>query len=125
MDSPLRWNKAVLGLRERLDCPATIHDVEDIKFQSWITKGKHNLGMMESLDPPYELPNPFVEVLESMPRLQKLEWNTFGNANKVFQRAFLEANLTLLSVRHLVPAIFTHYFAVCMQVYNTLSLDNL
>ena len=117
VDRPQGWNNAVLRLREMLDCPAAIHDAEDFNVQIWVTEAKHDAGVMYSSRPPSELPNLFIETLKSMPRLQKLQWNTFGNANVVFQKAFVKANLTLPSVRHLVPAMFTdHLVGMCPGV---------
>lgn len=103
------WKNALLRLKEMLDCPAALHDVEDFNVQIWISDGSYGIGFSESSQPPTELPRLFIERLRSMPRLQKLEWNTFSNGNDVFQEAFRKANLTLPSVRHLVPAMYTDF----------------
>ena len=111
------WKNAGLRLREMLDCPAALNDVQSFSVNTWISDGSFGIGYPEPPKPPKELPGLFVEALASMPNLQKLEWNTFGNGNEDFQQAFTKANLTLPSVRHLIPAMFTDFLvAMCPGV---------
>lgn len=91
-----------------LSCPAALHDVEDSNVQMYVARTGTSLDnetpdVTPTLPPaPAELPNLFVELLNSTRHLRNLEWNTYNNSNEVFERAFTEAGLTIPSIRHLV-----------------------
>lgn len=104
------WRNAVLRLREMLACPAAMQDVESFNVRIYASDGSHGIGYPEMDNPPSELPNLFIEVLNSMPRLHKLEWNTFGKGDQVFRKAFTEANMNLPSVRYLNLGVFNEFF---------------
>ena len=103
------WKNARSRLQEMLECPAALNDVQSFKVQTYIHNGKYTSGPKESSVPPADIPDLFVQALSSMPNLRKLEWNTFGNGNENFKKAFSDANLTLPSVRHLVLAQLTDF----------------
>jgi len=97
------WKNAVLRLEEMLVCPAATRDVEDFEVHIYIADASPERGFPWRLLPPAELPGLFAEVLKSCRSLQRLKWYTPGLGNSMFQRAFHDNNLTLSSVRHLIP----------------------
>lgn len=112
------WENAIERIGEISSCPAALHDVEEFKVDICV----HPASLEDFMnhvrnDPPPDLPNAFVKVLSSMPRLRKLWWNTGENGNGAFEKAFTDANLTLPSVRHLVPAMLTEFMVrMCPEI---------
>lgn len=96
------WKNAVLRLEEMLVCPAATRDVEDFEVHIHIADAPPERGFLWRHLPPAELPALFAQVLKSCRSLQRLKWYTPELGNQEFQHAFLDNNLTLSSVRHLV-----------------------
>jgi hypothetical protein len=106
------WGNAAARINEMLRCPAAMNDVKTLQVEIWIhqdIKTHHDnpikgILLMESSSPDPKLAHSFIELLLSMPNLEYLQWETFGHGNAIFQTAFLDANITLPSVKHLNPA---------------------
>jgi hypothetical protein len=103
------WDNAAARINEMLRCPVALNDVKEFQVEIWIhrdIKGAHDnpikaILLKESLNPDPKLVNSFIELLLSMPNLEGLRWETFGHGNALFRTAFLNANITLPSVKRL------------------------
>ncbi|KAI0106934.1 hypothetical protein F4814DRAFT_452146 [Daldinia grandis] len=104
----LGWNNAVSRLNELRNCTAALEDVRYLYVNIFVHTDQ---GSDPLIDPemPSELPGLFAEVLASMPSLEKLEWRLRTEDTVAFRDEFSRRDLTLPSVRHLVPDAQSHY----------------
>ncbi|KAI1371251.1 hypothetical protein F4677DRAFT_436354 [Hypoxylon crocopeplum] len=105
----LGWDNAVSRLRELRDCPAALEDVRHLHVYIYVHTGQYSDPLVEPEMPPTELPGLFAEVLTLMPNLERLDWGLNPNVADVFREEFVRRNLTLPSVRHLIPGAWSHY----------------
>lgn len=91
------WTHTVQQLVEILNCPAALHDVEDLTIERSFLDVKR-----PSPSAPVGIPDLFVKLLTSMPQLRRLEWTSFGHFEDMLEKTFAAANLTLPSVRYLL-----------------------
>lgn len=109
------WDNAVARLREMKKCPAALEDAEVLHVDIYVNNG---LTYGEELpEPPEELPPLFAEVLDSMPNLKRLDWGVPAKSSQFFEKAFVQRNLSLPSLQHLVPGAFSDYLVpVCRNI---------
>ncbi|KAI1652683.1 hypothetical protein F4813DRAFT_377381 [Daldinia decipiens] len=106
--SRLGWDNAVSRLKELRNCTAALEDVRYLNVYIFVHTGKFSDPLVDS-EMPSELPGLFAEVLTSMPHLERLNWGLDAEHTVAFRDEFLRRNLTLPSVRHLVPGAQSHY----------------
>lgn len=102
------WRNVDARLKEILDCPAALHDVETFDVNIYVADGRYG-STYERPDPPKSIPGLFIDTMKSMPNLNRLNWQTWSVDSDNFRLAFQQANLTLSSVRHLRLSQYTHW----------------
>ncbi|KAI8959811.1 hypothetical protein F5Y11DRAFT_350109 [Daldinia sp. FL1419] len=111
--SRLGWDNAVARLTELRNCSAVLEDVKYLHVYIYVHDGQYSDPLSESELPP-KLPGLFADVLASMPHLERLDWGIGKEYSGVFGEEFTRRNLTLPSVRHLVPSPQSHYLlSIC------------
>ncbi|KAI1802873.1 hypothetical protein F4811DRAFT_368057 [Daldinia bambusicola] len=109
----LGWDNAISRLGELRNCPAALEDVRHLHVYIFLHEGKYSNPLV---DPkmPSELPGLFIDAFASMPNLERLDWGLDIEATAAFGEEFARRNLTLPTVRHLVPGAQSHYLlAMC------------
>ncbi|KAI1647134.1 uncharacterized protein F4817DRAFT_365479 [Daldinia loculata] len=104
----LGWDNAVSRLNELRNCTAALEDVRYLDVCIYVRTGQFSNPLVDS-EMPSELPGLFAEVLASMPHLERLNWRLNAEHTVAFRDEFSRRNLTLPSVRHLVPGAQSHY----------------
>ncbi|KAI0844132.1 hypothetical protein F5Y00DRAFT_266860 [Daldinia vernicosa] len=104
----LGWDNAVSRLNELRNCTAALEDVRYLDVCIYVHTGQFSSPLVDS-EMPSELPGLFAEVLASMPHLERLNWGLNAEHTVAFRDEFSRRNLTLPSVRHLVPGAQSHY----------------
>ncbi|KAH8897819.1 hypothetical protein GQ53DRAFT_818082 [Thozetella sp. PMI_491] len=98
----LGWTNAIDRINEMSVCDAALEDIRHLHVDIY----PHD---QENSTPPPELPGLFADVLSRMSNLTRLDWGISGWATSDFESAFVERNLTLLSVTHLQPGCWSDY----------------
>lgn len=99
---------AMNRINEILQCPPALHGGRELEvdinmhterasYQKWHV----NMFGLESPAPKLEVPKLITTLLQSMPKLETIRWETHDHGTEEFASAF--ANLTLPSVTHLLP----------------------
>ncbi|KAM5344887.1 hypothetical protein ACJ41O_010749 [Fusarium nematophilum] len=116
LDRASSWLNADSRLREIRRCKAALDTCQSLHVH--ISQHRGPIGSdMRSLIcepplPPPHLPSLFADVLDSMPRLEKLECIklcSWARGIKAFEAAFLDRNLTLPSVESLILGPDMHF----------------
>jgi len=104
------WMNAIERLREIRDCPAALNDIEHLHIRIYVYDFEYSgVLMKERTLPPLGLPELFVSVLRKMPNLNRLDWGIAKPSAHSFEKAFLDANITLPSVKFLKPAAYSDW----------------
>lgn len=102
------WANAVDRLREMLACPMALDEVRVLLVDIYVDDSSFS-DYAEPILPPSELPALFAEALRRMPSLEYLKWGISAKATWAFEKEFTRRNLTLPSVRCLVPGKYSDY----------------
>ncbi|KAF3057356.1 hypothetical protein GL218_06216 [Daldinia childiae] len=119
----LGWDNAVSRLKELRNCTAALEDVRYLDVYIYVHTGKFSDPLVDP-EMPSELPGLFAEVLTSMPHLERLNWGLDTDHTIAFRDEFLQRNLTLPSIRHLVPSAQSHYLLPMCPGLETLEAGN-
>ncbi|KAF2658106.1 hypothetical protein K491DRAFT_756364 [Lophiostoma macrostomum CBS 122681] len=105
------WKNAKDRLNEIKACPAALDGVRHLYIDIYVHSGDSldNLLWYESETPSPSIAKLFAEVLASMNNLERLDFGVSAAATPVFEKAFADVDLTLPSVKYLVPGKFSHY----------------
>lgn len=104
------WKNAAERLQELKACPAALEDAKELHVDIYVHDSQHSdILMGESTMPPSSVPRLFTDVLAHMLQLTKLKFGVSGRATPAFHEAFAAANVTLPSLRYLVPGAYSEW----------------
>jgi hypothetical protein len=105
------WLNAKDRLTEIRACAAALDGARHLHVDVYIhnADGYDNILQAEPNTPSSDLATLFAEVLANMRNLERLDFGVSAAATPVFEKAFVDANLTLPSVKYLVPGKYSHW----------------
>ena len=106
------WPNALERLGEMKRCPRALNQVKTLDVTIFVHSGKYCDWYLKSLEPsqpPEQLLTLFGDVLESMTNLTTLNWGIDKEDAHYFEAAFKSRNLTLPSIKTLVPGPWSEY----------------
>jgi hypothetical protein len=102
------WKNAAERLQELKNCPAALQDIKELNIYVYVHDSEFDTWT-ESTLPPRGLPHLFAELLSRMPNLETLQWGIEPTSTHLFEAAFADTDVTLLTVKHIVPAAYSEW----------------
>jgi hypothetical protein len=104
------WKNAAARLEELKICPAALEDATELYVDIYVHDSMYaDFSERESTMPPSSLPKMFVDTVASIPFLERLSFGVSARSTPAFEAAFAEANITLPSIKYLVPGAYSEW----------------